>query len=269
VTVHDLIPVVRWGGSIKGISRGRKPWLNLISFRSLHRAAHLIAASESTRDDLIRLCHCAPDRISVIPLGVDSIFRPYSLAERSRAMQLLRLVDKGAKRIMVIGTQFYKNLPGALRAVSRLRELCDHPIEIIKVGRMNALEMQLVRQMGLDGAVLNLSNVPRERLPDLYNLVDCLLFPSFYEGFGWPPLEAMACGTPVVASNAGSIPEVVGNSGILHEPDDIEGFAHAMCDLLTLPALREDIVCRGLLRAKHFTWRETARKTLEVYERIA
>ncbi len=134
---------------------------------------------------------------------------------------------------------------------------------------MDAEGAQLVTQLGLDGMVLNLPNLSRAQLPDIYNLVDCLLFPSHYEGFGWPPLEAMACGTPVVASNAGSLSEVIGDAGIVHEPNDIEALARSMRDLLTVPELRENFVQRGLLRAKRFTWQETVRKTLEVYERMS
>jgi len=147
--------------------------------------------------------------------------------------------------------------------------LYDQPIKLVKVGQMGAEETRLVRELGLDGVVLNLPNVSRSQLPDIYNLVDCLLFPSHYEGFGWPPLEAMACGTPVVASNAGSLPEVIGDAGIMCEPDNIEALARSIHDLLTVSALSEEFIQRGLLRAKRFTWQETVRKTLDVYERMS
>jgi len=269
VTVHDLIPLVRWHGGIAGVSREGRPWLNLFSFYALRRAGHLIAGSESTLNDLIRFCNCAHDQITVVHPGLDSIFRPYTSAERLSAARTFGLEDNDAKRIMVIGTQFYKNLFGALRAVARLRALYDQPIKLVKVGQMGAEETRLVRELGLDGVVLNLPNVSRSQLPDIYNLVDCLLFPSHYEGFGWPPLEAMACGTPVVASNAGSLPEVIGDAGIMCEPDNIEALARSIHDLLTVSALSEEFIQRGLLRAKRFTWQETVRKTLDVYERMS
>ena len=268
VTVHDLIPLVRWHGGISGVSRGGKPWLNLISFYALRRAGHLIADSGSTLNDLIRFCNCAPEQITVVHPGLDSIFRPYTSAERLSAARTFGLEGNDAKRIMVIGSQFYKNFSGALAAFARLRALYNRPIVLVKVGQMDAEKTRLVRELGLDGMVLNLPNVSRTQLPDIYNLVDCLLFPSHYEGFGWPPLEAMACGTPVVASNAGSLPEVIGDAGIMCAPDDLEALARSMHDLLTVPALREEFVQRGLLRAKRFTWQETVRKTLAVYERM-
>lgn len=268
VTVHDIIPLVRWRGGIAGVSRGSRPWLNLISFYALRRAAHLLADSESTRDDLIRFCNCAPEQITVVHPGLDSIFRPYTSAERLRAEHTFGLEGNDAKRIMIIGSGFYKNFSGALAAFAQLRGLYDQPIVLVKVGQMDAEKTRLVRELGLDGMVLNLPNISRTQLPDIYNLVDCLLFPSHYEGFGWPPLEAMACGTPVVASNAGSLPEVIGDAGIMCEPNDIEALARSMHDLLTVPALREEFVQRGLLRAKRFTWQETVRKTLDVYERM-
>lgn len=269
VTVHDLIPLVRWRGVIAGVSRRGKPWLNLISFYALRRAAHLIADSESTRNDLIRLCNCAPEQITVVHPGLDSIFRPYTSAERLSAARTFGLEGNYAKRIMIIGSGFYKNFSGALNAFARLRALYDQPIVLVKVGQMDAEKTRVVKQLGLDGMVLNLPNVSRTQLPDIYNLVDCLLFPSLYEGFGWPPLEAMACGTPVVASNAGSLPEVIGDAGIMCEPNDVEALARSMHDLLTVPALREEFVQRGLLRANRFTWQETVRKTLDVYERMS
>jgi glycosyltransferase involved in cell wall biosynthesis len=269
VTVHDLIPLVRWCGGIAGVSCGDKPWLNLLSFYALRRAGHLIADSESTLNDLIRFCNCAHDQITVVYPGLDSIFRPYTSAERLSAARTFGLEGNDAKRIMIIGSGFYKNFSGALAAFARLRALYDQPIVLVKVGQMDAEKTRLVRELGLAGMVLKLPNVSRTQLPDIYNLVDCLLFPSHYEGFGWPPIEAMACGTPVVASNAGSLPEVIGDAGIMCEPNDIEALAHSMHDLLSVPALREEFVQRGLLRAKHFTWQETVRKTLDVYERMS
>jgi len=269
VTVHDLIPLVRWREGISGVSRGGKPWLNLISFYALRRAAHLFADSDSTRNDLILFCNCTAEQITVVHPGLDSIFRPYTSTEKLRAVRTFGLAGNDAKRIMIIGSGFYKNFSGALAAFARLRELYDQPIVLVKVGQMDTENNRLVKELGLGGLVLNLPNVSRAQLPDIYNLVDCLLFPSHYEGFGWPPLEAMACGTPVVASNAGSLPEVIGDAGIMCEPNDVEALARSMHDLLTVHALREEFVQRGLLRAKCFTWQETARKTFDIYERMS
>ena len=110
--------------------------------------------------------------------------------------------------------------------------------------------------------------VPFDELPVLYSLAEMFVFPSLYEGFGLPPLEAMACGTPVVASNASSLPEVVGDAALTIDPYDIEGLAKAMEQLLMDQELRSEMRARGLVRAKLFSWERTARETLRVYEEV-
>ena len=110
--------------------------------------------------------------------------------------------------------------------------------------------------------------VPEEDKPTLYSGARALVFPSLYEGFGLPPLEALACGTPVIASNRGSLPEIVGDGGLLLEPDDLEGLAAAMQKLLSDDTLREDLREKGLAHAARFSWEKTARETLAVYREV-
>jgi glycosyltransferase involved in cell wall biosynthesis len=268
VTVHDLVPLVRWCGWIPGLSPGRKPWLNLISFNALRRANHLIADSNNTRQDLIRFCRCTPEKITVIYPGVDSIFRPYSPAEKSRTRQVLGLPEDGACHVLIIGSQIYKNQTGAIIAFARLRQMFQRPLRLLKIGLPNAEWTQGVHQFGLSATTRCLEIIPRNKLPDLYNSVDCLLFPSLYEGFGWPPLEAMACGLPVITSNAASLPEVVGDAALIADPQDYEGLAHAIYRALTDQTLRESLIERGLKRASQFTWERTVRETWVVYEQV-
>lgn len=268
VTVHDLIPLVRWRGGIPGLAPGRKPWLNLISFNALRRARHLIADSENTRRDLIRLCNCAPDKISVIPLGIDPIFKPCSAADKLRIRSALGLSQSQTFLVLMMGSQIYKNQLGALRAFIHLRAIYPGSLQLLKTGMPNLEWSRAVEQLGLAGNVRSLGVVPRAQLPDLYNAADCLLSPSWYEGFGWPPLEAMACGIPVVSSNAGALPEVIGNAGLMCDPKDEPGLAQAMYGVITNTQLREALIERGLKRASQFTWEKAARKTLEVYEGV-
>jgi len=269
VTVHDLIPLVRWCGGIPGLSRGRKPWLNLFSFNALRRARYLIADSENTRNDLIRFCHCSPEEITIVYPGVNPIFRPYSPVEKSRARQELGLPGDAAFNVLIMGSQIYKNQIGAVRAFVQLRQIFQRPLQLLKIGPPDAEWRDSINRFGLSEVVRCFEFIPGDKLPDLYNSVDCLLFPSLYEGFGWPPLEAMACGTPVVASNAASLPEVIGDAGLMCGPQDNRGLAEAMNAIFTNSQLRQDLIVRGLSHASQFTWERTARQTLEVYERVA
>ena len=268
VTVHDLIPLVRWRGGISGMARGRKPWLNLVSFYALRRAGHLIADSKSTRRDLIRFCNCMPDKISVVYLGVDAAFRRYGPLEKSKAHQALGLSEDRVKRVLIMGSQFYKNQTGALRAFMQLQRVYGKPLHLLKTGLPNSEWIHAVQELELNETARCLGIIPRTQLPDLYNSVDCLLSPSLYEGFGWPPLEAMACGTPVVASNAGSLPEVIGAAGLVCDPQNQEELVQALHAVLTDENLRQSLIERGLAQARQFTWEKTAQQTLEAYERI-
>ena len=269
VTVHDLIPLVRWCGCIPGLSRGRKPWLNLISFNALRRARHIIAVSENTRRDLIRFCKCAPGRISVINSVIDPIFKPCSAADKVRIRSALGLCQSQTCLVLMMGSQIYKNNLGALRAFAHLRAIYPGSLQLLKTGMPNPEWSQAVEQLTLGENARCLGPLLRTQLPDLYKAADCLLFPSWYEGFGWPPLEAMASGTPVVASNVASLAEVIADAGFMCDPKDEPGLAQAMYAVLTNSQLRQDMIERGLKRARLFTWEKTAQKTLEVYEGVS
>jgi glycosyltransferase involved in cell wall biosynthesis len=146
--------------------------------------------------------------------------------------------------------------------------MCKRPVKLVRLGKPYAEWTQAVSKSGLKDHVIELEFVPSERMQDIYNSVDCLLFPSWYEGFGWPPLEAMSCGTPVVTSNVASLPEVVGNAGFMLAPDDVEGLSCAVYSLLEDLNVRQNFVQRGLARAKLFNWESNIMETLKIYEQI-
>jgi glycosyltransferase involved in cell wall biosynthesis len=269
VTVHDLIPLVRWSGGIPGCPRGRTPWFNLFSFRALRRAMHLIADSEHTRHDLMKILKIPSERISTIYPGIDKNFRPYGHEEKTLAGAALGLTGGQAKRVLVTGSQFYKNHGTAMLACARLRAMYAKPLQLLKLGPPTPEFKAAVQNYGLEDITHYLVGVSGNHLAALYNSVDILLFPSLYEGFGWPPLEAMACGTPVVASNAASLPEVIGDAGLMCSPNDHDGLAQAMYALLTDNDLRLAVIERGLIRASLFEWEKVARQTLAVYELVA
>jgi glycosyltransferase involved in cell wall biosynthesis len=269
VTVHDLMALVRWSGGIPGCAQGRKPRFSLFSLRALRRAVHLITDSENTRHDLMQLLKIPSDRISTIYPGLDKQFRPYGPEEKTLAGKALGLTGGQAKRILVTGSQFYKNHGTAVLACARLRSMYEKPLQLLKLGPPTPEFEAAVRDCGLEDITHYVVGVANDQLAALYNSVDILLFPSLYEGFGWPPLEAMACGIPVVASNAASLPEVIGDAGLMCPPHDHDGLAQAMCALLTDNDLRLSFIERGLLRASLFKWEKVARQTLAVYELVA
>jgi len=128
---------------------------------------------------------------------------------------------------------------------------------------------RLAEEAGVGDAVHFIGWVPEEEKPALYGLSTLFVYPSLYEGFGLPPLEAMACRTPVIASNAASLPEVVGDGGVLVDPREPEAWAEAMVALLTSPQKREELSAKAVEQAQKFSWRKTARETLEVYKQVA
>jgi len=177
--------------------------------------------------------------------------------------------------IMYLGSEEpRKNLALILNAICRLKKILPG-VKLLKVGgsqmggdRRSVLA--LIRELHLEDEVVFTGQVAESDLPRYYNAADLFVFPSFYEGFGLPPLEAMACGCPVVASDATSLPEVVGNAGYLINPRDVEGFATAMAGLLTDMggSNRDSLVARGLAQAKKFSWDVSARQTMDVYEKV-
>jgi len=268
VSVHDLIPLVRWQGGIPGFSPGRKPWLNLFSFNALKRARYLITASQNTKNDLVSRLQCDPQKITVIPYGVDPCFRPYSNQEKSKLVQQWGLPDDGTLRILLSGSQFYKNQQKAIEAVALYKKNTGKSCVLIKVGPPNEEWHNAIDQNNLSRSSICFGNVALDQMADLYNCVDCLLFPSLYEGFGWPPLEAMACGVPVITSKSASLPEVVSDAGILCNAEDVEGLAKALNEISTNVELKSTLIAKGISRASRFSWRKAVEKIFSLYEQI-
>jgi glycosyltransferase involved in cell wall biosynthesis len=162
-----------------------------------------------------------------------------------------------------------KNVHGLLQAYARLRQMGEQrPLVIVGLRRSSAAIEQPLRELDLHPHVIFTGYLPDQDLPAIYSAADLFVFPSLYEGFGLPPLEAMACGTPVVCSHAGSLPEVVGDAAITVDPHDIEGLAEAMRRVLDDQVLRQELREKGLARARLFSWEKAARQTIEVYQQV-
>ena len=245
------------------------PWFTMrghsLSLAAIRRVARVIAISESSRDDLLRLAGYPPERVRIVPHAVSERFRPRieSPSENGKGP------NRPARILHVGHCGSSKNIEGILRALPALVRRLGPQLVFVKVGGpFTRGQLALISRLGINGHVQHLGTVPEADLPGVYADADLLLMPSLYEGFGLPVLEAMACGTPVIASNQGSLPEVVGDAGVLVEPTDIEQIADAAERLLEDASLRADLRKRGLERARAFTWERTARETLAVYQEV-
>ncbi len=240
--------------------------------RFLRRADAIIAVSECSRRDAVRLHGADPARIQVIYEGVDRRFRP---PESRQAVDEARgRLGLPERYLLTLGTiEPRKNLVTLLEAYAALRasgSAADLPPLVVagKRGWLYERSLKRVSELGLDRLVMFPGYVSDEDLPLVYAGAECFIFPSFYEGFGLPPLEALACGTPVICSNTSSIPEVVGDAAILVDPADAAALGRAIMAVLGDDELRRKLSAAGPRRASGFTWEETARRTLAVYDSL-
>ncbi|HXJ23374.1 MAG TPA: glycosyltransferase family 1 protein [Polyangia bacterium] len=266
VTCHDVILLALASGRIGQMPVPRIA-LHLLrmSLEAMKNAAAVIADSTQTKLDLVRFMDMEPAKVTVIHPGLNQPFRP-DPARRLAARLRFGLGD--GLVILQIGRGFYKNLAGVLRVLRKLR-IDGLDVRVARVGpSLSGADRALAERLGVLGSVSELGMVPDEEMPSLYNAVDVLLFPSLYEGFGWPPLEAMASGVPVVCSRAGSLDEVVGQAALTADPDDVEALAWHVGSVLGDARLREALIARGLQHAAQFSWDRTAAQAIEIYRRV-
>lgn len=266
VTCHDLILLAV---AIGRIGSTPVPPLALqllrVSVELMKLAAVVIADSTQTKRDLVDFVGMDPDRIQVIHPGINYPFRPD--AARGREARARFNLGEGPI-VLQIGGEFCRNLPAVLRVLKKLRA-GGVDVRVVRVGPpMTAADGRLAEQLGVGSSVIDLGEVSDEDLASLYNAVDVLLFPSVYEGFGWPPVEAMASALPVVSSRSGSLDEVVGDAALTADPDDIEALAWHVGTVLTDSTARERLVARGLARAAQFSWDRTATQVIQVYRDV-
>jgi glycosyltransferase involved in cell wall biosynthesis len=262
VTIYDVIGRVLPGA----LPSPRSRVLFELTLRlSLRGAAHLITSSAATKRDLIAEYGVRPERISVIPLAVDRSFVP----QPSVAINAVReRYDLPQRYLLYFGSNKpHKNLATLLRAFAKVWTNVPLVIAGAWDRRFNQPK-RMVEALGLIDRVRFIHDVPLADVPALLSGAMVFVFPSRYEGFGLPPLEAMACGAPVIAANVSSLPEVIGDAGVLVAPE-LDPLAEALQTLLDDPVLRANLVKRGLARAQQFTWAATARQTIAVYEQLA
>jgi glycosyltransferase involved in cell wall biosynthesis len=238
---------------------------------SMRQAAYVIAVSECTKSDIITHYRLHPERVAVTLEAPDARFSPVKDVVRLQAMR--EKYGLSEEFILTVGNvQPRKNLEVLISAIAVLksRGMLTAQLAIVGQSHWRAHKvLSYVREAGLGGDVRFLGYVPDEDLPGLYSAARVFAFPSLYEGFGLPPLEAMACGTPVVSSNSGALREVIGDAGLLLPPRDVMAWVDALQALLGDSELRDDLSRRGLAHAARFSWRDTARKTLRIYKQAA
>jgi glycosyltransferase involved in cell wall biosynthesis len=256
ITVHDLIPFVVPRSTYD--SALRKAFLNIAY------ADRVIVVSESTRRDLLRFIDVDPRRVGVIYYGVDhELFKPRDKLEARRRLGLP--LDRPI--ILNVGSEEpRKNIPTLLRSFKELLNSVPNAL-LARVGERTVHMEKLIRGLDLSNRVLYRKASPDE-VALHYNAADLLVHTAYYEGFGNPPLEAMASGLPVIAGDRTSIPEVVGDGGILLDPFDVDGFAYWMREVLSNEDLRIKLSEKGYRRSMKFNWERCARGTLEVYREV-
>lgn len=269
VTVHDTIPLLAGRGLIPGVPAGRRSWLNEYSLGFLPKAAAIVTPSSNTRRDLIHYCNCDPDRIHVLFNGIAPEYRklPHDICQLRQTLGLPS--EPGAMLVLITGNQFYKNHETCLRVLERLAQRWGKSLWLVRVGGQTQQWQQALAACPCRDQVICLAPIASALMPALYNAVDCLLFPSWYEGFGWPPLEAMACGTPVVVSNAASLPEVVGDAGLICAPDDVSGLCAAVSRVLEDEQFAKTLVDRGFDNIRRFSWQRYGERLVDIYGQVA
>lgn len=266
VTVTDL-SFVAFPESFKPFQRFYQTFFTRLSAR---RATHLIAISAHTAHDLSRLWGISAERISVAYPGVDDAYHP--IVEPSVVSTFCCRRGLPDKFFLFVGTlEPRKNLVMLLQAYAAFRDYVQTGYKLVLAGGRGWLYQPVlaaVEQLGLKDDVIFPGFIPENELPLWYNAADAFVYPSVYEGFGLPPLEAMACGTPVIASNASSLPEVVSDAGLLVDPHSVDSWAAALTQVANAKALRAELSARGLARVRQFSWARMARETAQVYRNV-
>ena len=266
VTIHDVVPLdhPEW------LNPRFAAWYRFLIPRLARRVRHVIVDSDFTRRRLTAHSGISDGKVTVIHCGVDARFSPQTQEAIAAARAALQL--PAGRYVLSVGSlEPRKNLGRLLSAWQRLLPELPPDIWLVLAGaKGKSLVFAEVPELTCLPARVHLTGyVPDDLLPALYAGAEAFVYPSVYEGFGLPPLEAMACGTPVIVGNRASLPEVVGDAGMMMDPYDVESIAAALMLLLTLADARNVLGARGRERAARFSWQATAEQTLAVLDRFA
>jgi glycosyltransferase involved in cell wall biosynthesis len=271
VTVHDLIPLIlpAYRGSLLV-----RTYTGLAAIAA-RRAAAILTDSHSSKKDIVTLLRVPSQRVRVVHLAASEAFKP--VVDEARLAEVRRKYALPEKYILYLGGfDQRKNLETLVAAYAAVDAHLTEETGLVLAGRLPTRDSDffpdprpMVERWGLQGKVVFAGWVEEEDKPALYSGASLFVFPSLYEGFGLPVLEAMSCGAAVIASNSASLPEITGDAAVLVDPGDADGLAAAITRLLESAALREELALRGLQRASLFSWQETVAQTLDAYRSVA
>ena len=263
VTVHDLIYLHEPDASRSRFGGAYTAWLLKVIEK---KASAVITVSEYTKKDLLNYFPGLPaDRVFVTYEAPSPLFKKI---ENSAVLQTVSgRYGLSKPFVLFVGTlKHHKNLSTLIHAMKLLKEKEGVSHELVVVGRKDERQKELLSLIRENSFVRYLGELPDPELVALYNLADAFVLPSFYEGFGLPAIEAMACGTPVIASNRSSLPEVVGSAGLSFDPNQVDALVELLYNVLMDEELRKKLSNMGLEQVGRFSWKKTAEKTLKVYE---
>ena len=270
ITIHDVIPLLF---PVYRTSPRMKAYLQLVA-RAAHKAALIVTVSQHAKQDIIEVLKVPPERIRVTYEAAGDEYEPIvntQMLAQARARYGLR---PDSRYILYLGGfEHRKNVPLLVRAFAHVYQQINDPgLQLLIAGNPDKKSGPLfpdprpvAAELGMTGQIIY-RYIEEEDKPAIYSGTSAFVFPSYYEGFGLPPLEAMSCGAPVICSNRTSLPEVVGDAAISFDPDDIGQLVEAIRELLTNPELEADLRERSLQQAARFNWRKTAKETVAVYE---
>jgi glycosyltransferase involved in cell wall biosynthesis len=265
VLCYDIIPLVLPYASTASKIKAR------IAYTGMKRATHIIAISKFTKSELIKHLKIPPNKITVIYIGVDhNLYKPIKNTQEVRIKY--NLSEKNSYLIYVGNEEPRMNLKTLLHALKKLKE--KHPnLKLIKGGNSNFPRardrlLKRIKTLGLQDDVIFTGYINEKDLPHLYNIADVCVYLSDYAGFGLPAAEAMACGTPTIGANSGSVPEAIGDGGILVNAKDSTQVAVEIDKILSNESLRNELRKKGIEQSQKFTWESFAKKTVDVYKKL-
>lgn len=268
VTIHDLtlwfFPGRQQTGPLKRLL------YRVVIRRACQNARHIIAITEATKQDIVRLLKIDPSKITVVYEAASDRYRPTSLS--SNLDQLKRKFNITKPYFLYVGQwRAHKNVIRLIRAFAIVRRRYQLDCQLVLSSKIDSAYPQVqstIKELGLRDDVILTGYVADSELPYLYGGADCFVFPSLYEGFGLPPIEAMACGTPVVSSNTSCMPEVLGEAARYFDPLDVEEMAKVMAEVGKSYSLKRELKAKGLQQAKLYSFDRMAKETLAVYRKV-